>query len=340
MELSDQDATRRVAVVVAAHDAAATVSRAVASALAEPEVSEVVVVDDASSDDTAGAARAADDGSGRLTVHRMNVNGGPGRARNVGIAASAAPFVAVLDSDDVFVSGRLARLLAVSDWDLVADDIVFVASPEDAERAAAASRLCGTPAAARLGLADFLYGNVTRSGRDRRELGFLHVVMRRDFLERHGLAYDETLRLGEDLDLYARALAAGGRFRVAEGAGYIAVRRPSSLSAQHRTEDLGNLLLALDRLGAQYALAAPDRRALSTLRRDVAARYELRRFLDGKRRYGLARTALRTVRSPFATRAVVRGVIQDKLRLAVRLMRAIRPQAEAPHGLIEEIRQR
>ena len=31
--------------------------------------------------------------------------------------------------------------------------------------------------------------------------------MRRAFLERHGLAYDETMRLGEDYDLYARALS-------------------------------------------------------------------------------------------------------------------------------------
>ncbi|RUY70024.1 glycosyltransferase, partial [Mesorhizobium sp. M7A.F.Ca.CA.001.13.1.1] len=59
-----------VCVIIAAKNAAATIAVAIASALREPEVAEVVVVDDASTDDTAGVARSADDGSGRLSVMR------------------------------------------------------------------------------------------------------------------------------------------------------------------------------------------------------------------------------------------------------------------------------
>src|SRR5262245_43042967 len=77
-----------VAIVIAAWRASATVGRAVASALAQRETAEVVVVDDASNDGgaTLAAARAADDGSGRLKVIELAANGGPSRARNVAIA--------------------------------------------------------------------------------------------------------------------------------------------------------------------------------------------------------------------------------------------------------------
>ncbi|TIR69420.1 MAG: glycosyltransferase, partial [Mesorhizobium sp.] len=44
--------TPRVCVIIAARNAARTIPVAIASALREPEVAEVVVVDDASTDDT------------------------------------------------------------------------------------------------------------------------------------------------------------------------------------------------------------------------------------------------------------------------------------------------
>ncbi len=97
-----------ICVVIPAFDAAATIARAVRSALAEREVSEVIVVDDASRDATAAAAARADDGSGRLRLIRFDANRGPAAARNAAIAASRAPFVAILDADDYLVAGRFA----------------------------------------------------------------------------------------------------------------------------------------------------------------------------------------------------------------------------------------
>lgn len=340
MKAANVDAARRVAVVVAARDAATSVGRAVASALGEPEVAEVVVVDDASSDGTEAAATAADDGSGRLAVHRLAQNAGPAAARNRAIAASGAPLVAVLDADDVFVPGRLARLLAVPDWDLVADDVLFVRSPEAADRAALAPPEPASDGVDVIDLETFLLGGLRRRGREGRELGYLHVLARRDFLDRHAIRYDETLRLGEDVDLYARSLAAGARFRLLRRAGYVAVRRPGSLSARHRTEDLGAMRAALGRLTAHKGLTAAERHALTLLVRDVAARHELRRFLDEKRRDGLLAATLAALGRPLAPRAVLAGVLKDKLREFARRLPGAPGRTDAPQGLIEEVRQR
>lgn len=91
---------------------------AIGSILVEPadSVAEVVVVDDASQrrETIAALARLADIDH-RVTVLRAERNRGPGAARNIGIAAAQSPWIAFLDSDDLWVPGRgevLSRALA------------------------------------------------------------------------------------------------------------------------------------------------------------------------------------------------------------------------------------
>src|SRR5262245_37428364 len=89
---------RTVSVILPTYNRAHVLGRAVASALEQtyPHV-ELVVVDDCSTDETPRLEELA---SPRLTVLRMESNGGPSRARNLGIARSTGAYVAFLDSDD------------------------------------------------------------------------------------------------------------------------------------------------------------------------------------------------------------------------------------------------
>jgi succinoglycan biosynthesis protein ExoU len=272
-----------------------------------------VVVDDASTDSTVDAARAADDGSGRLEVVAQPANAGPAAARNRAIALSTAPVIAILDADDRFVPGRLGTLLAVPDWDIVADDILFVPEATGLERAGRSLPAPPVPDRGRaIDLATFVRGNITRRGRRRGELGFLHPLLRRAFLEDAGLAYDETMRLGEDYDLYARALAAGARFRIVHTVGYLALERPGSLSGAHGTGDLERLVAADTRLLADPHISAQEAAALSAHRRDTMRRHRLRTFLDARRARGLAGAAVHLLGRPAETLDVVRGVVSDK----------------------------
>lgn len=303
-----------VCVIIPAFNARDTVGAAVASALAEPQTAEVVVVDDASSDGTAEAARGADDGSERLRVIAFAANRGPSAARNAAIAASGAPFVAVLDADDRFLPGRLGALLSVADWDLIADDIVFTAAPDDVERLAARAAVAAPARSLDLSLEAFVAGNMTRAGRRRRELGFLHPVMRRAFLEEHALSYDEALRLGEDYDLYARALLCGARYKLVGTVGYLALERPGSLSGSHRTDDLARLCAVDTRLLRDPRLTPREASAIRAHRADVSRRHRLRAFLDIKRAGGSAAGALHLLRNASHVPSVVAGVSRDKLR--------------------------
>lgn len=243
-----------VAVVIAAWRAAGTIGKAVASALAQPEAAEIVVVDDASGDQgaTLAAARAADDGSGRLKVIALDANGGPARARNVAISASTSPWICVLDSDDFMEPGRLSRLLAHArdGHDFIADDLMQ--TPEGSPASAGRTMWFDGPAAPQdISFSDFVRGNIPHRDRARRELGFLKPLMRRDWLAANAIAYDEAMRLGEDYDLYARALAAGARFRLVPWTGYVSVMRTDSLSAHHSRKDLAALEAADVRLLAR-----------------------------------------------------------------------------------------
>ena len=270
-----------VAVVIAAHDAARTIGRAVRSALAEPEVAEVWVVDDASRDETAAEAYRHDDGSGRLRMLALSVNHGPAAARNQALSLTRADWVCVLDADDHFLPGRIGRMLrAGGEAELIADrplrdDAAWVREDQAAPE--------------QISFEQFVRANITRPGRSREEMGFIKPLMKRDFLTAHALAYDEGMRLGEDYDLYARALALGARLHLLPPMGYCAVTRADSLSARHDVTDLEALRDCDLRLAGLRCFTPSERRAIRAHHQSIDARVQWRRLIEAVKAHDPAR---------------------------------------------------
>jgi succinoglycan biosynthesis protein ExoU len=314
MEISMAEAAAQtICVIVAAKNAADTIGKAVRSALIESLVSEVVVVDDGSTDGTAHAAGQADDGTGRLKVISFPQNRGPSAARNAAIAASHAPLIAILDADDFFFPGRFEPMLAESDWDMLADNIAFIYDPASApqpERFETRAR--------GISLVEFVEGNISQRGRPRGEIGFLKPVMRRAFLDAHNIRYDEALRLGEDYDLYLRALAKGARYKVIEHCGYGAVVRHDSLSSKHRTNDLRSLYEADNAILADRQLPEQARSIITRHRDHIRERYEHRAFLDLKAQSGSFAALRYLLTRPRYLPAVSTAIFHDKLDAARR----------------------
>ncbi|XUU60706.1 glycosyltransferase family 2 protein [Erythrobacter sp. HA6-11] len=301
-----------IAVIIPAYRAAWCIADAVASALAQPEVAEVLVVDDASGDETLDAAATADDGTGRLKLLRQEVNQGPSAARNRAIAESGSPYIAVLDSDDRFLPGRFATLLSIEeDWDFVADDILFAGNAETIAAMPAPERQ-GPPRTRKIDLAEFARRNISKRGADRSELGFLKPLMRREFLEKNNLVYNEQLRLGEDFILYAEALEKGAKFLLAEACGYGAIERSGSLSGNHSSDDLAALTTA----SREIMSGLPRGLAKDLMQQHAAAldaKVAHRRFLDRKRSEGLLPATARLARSPNQLFSVASNIAKDKL---------------------------
>ncbi len=306
----DSDASRNVCIIIAAKDASRTIGRAVASALAQPETFEVIVVDDASTDGTALAARTADDGTNRLQVVSFAENRGPAAARNHAISVSGSPIVGILDSDDFFLSGRLGRLIAENDWDFIADNVAFMGEGQVID---AQNCIPAIPAHPRsLDFVEFIAGNISRRGNLRGEIGFLKPLMRRSFLDKFAIRYNENLRLGEDYELYARSLARGARYKIVHSCGYAAVVRGDSLSGRHRTADLKCLFEADQAMAREFSLDAEAKTILKRHERQVRDRYDLRHFLDLKQNRGVWSAFDYAVKHPSAIRPIVAGIFADK----------------------------
>lgn len=320
-----------VCVIIAARNAAGTIGRAIDSALAQTEVLEVIVVDDASSDGTAEISRARSDATGRLRVHRLDENVGPSAARNLAIAQSVAPFIAILDADDFFLPGRFAALLGAGDWDMIADNIVFVdesrANDIDLDSVAAHQ-----VAPRQLSIAEFVEGSISRRGRYKGELGFLKPIFSRAFLDRHELRYTEEMRLSEDYDLYLRAMFAGARFRIVAGCYYVAVELSGSLSSRHGWQELALVHQAVGRL---RDLAPRDNARLwHQLNRQFAQtdrKWRHRAVLSRKRDIGTWRALIEIAWRPKQLAGVLIDTARDKLN-------ALRPVKSVTTSTPNELR--
>jgi succinoglycan biosynthesis protein ExoO len=255
-------------VIIAAWNAERTIAAAISSALRQTGVSlEIIVADDASSDATAEIAAGL--GDPRIIIVRNTSNGGPAAARNAALAAATGAWIAVLDADDTMAPGRLAALIgkaATHSLDIVADNMwlepeggrarLFVPESLDAtfervtfEKFCAHNRLFGK-----------LPG-----------YGYLKPVFRADFLRRAGLLYDTALRVGEDFNIVAEALAQGARYGRVRSAFYNYTVAAGSISHRLSAASARAMLAADDRFFHRYgqALTPSQTAALQGHRRSL-----------------------------------------------------------------------
>ncbi len=197
--LPPQNAPRPpVTVVVPVRDRAEQLARCLSGLRDGPEV---IVVDDASVDPRAVAelARAA---GARLV--RRPVNGGPAAARNTGLAHASTELVAFVDSDCVPSPGWIEALLPQ-----FADPAVAAVAP----RIVAADPGGGVLAAyeAEHSALDMGPGeSIVRPGAMVPYVPSAALLVRRSAA---GRGFDETMRVGEDVDLVWRLAAEGHHIR-------------------------------------------------------------------------------------------------------------------------------
>jgi len=254
-------------VIIAAWRAEDHLSRALQSALRQTDVAlETVVVDDASPDGTLAVAEDWARRDSRVRVVGLKQNSGPAAARNAGLDAARGRWACILDADDAMLPERLSRMMTLGeaqDAAAVFDDFQPV---DEAGRPRDSTYLSPfalrTPV--RWDLQTFLAGCQAEPGRP--SLGYLKPILRVDFLRRHGLRYDETLRNGEDFHLLIALLAAGGAVWVTPDVGYLYTMRTGSISSRLDPEHAQALAAADAAFLERHAAAMPPE-ALRLMRR-------------------------------------------------------------------------
>ena len=206
-----------VSIIIPTFNRARLVSRAIESGLEQHLVDlEVLVVDDGSTDDTAEAiGRLAHQ---QVSCHRLPVNMGPGNARRVGVERAHGRYIALLDSDDVWLPGKLETQIAVlerhPEIDLVFTDYLNIDHRVSREYSAF-SRV-------RESLSKLRARDVCRGARVIED-GLPAAIMAENFIlpstvvarrtTVNGVGgFDARLRTGEDLELWWRLMLAGATF--------------------------------------------------------------------------------------------------------------------------------
>ena len=271
-------------VIVPAYNAEAFIGRALASVLVQTEPAlEVLVIDDASTDGTAARVAQIARQDPRVRLLHLAVNSGPGAARNRGLEAARGEWVALLDADDAFTPQRIATLCALgaqTHADLVSDNLLLCPEHGGAAFPMIPNAVLGAPRP--MSAAEFIAGNIGNPRTPRISYGFMHPIVRRSFLVRHRLRYEEQNRFGEDFLFYLACLAHGATWWITPAALYRYSVRAGSLTEAQSAADLNRIRAAERRLLDDPATAADPafRRLLRRHLRGIDRRYAYRAFTD------------------------------------------------------------
>ena len=209
-------------VIMPAYNVSRIIERAIRSALAQtlPPL-EILVIDDCSTDDTVEVVRALAREIPSLRVLSTPVNSGPAAARNVGLRAAKADWIALLDSDDAWKPGRLKRLSEVASAtsaDFVADNLVMWDPVADAQFKPSYYELAEPQK--QITLLDMFRAD-DNFDFSKTSFSLMKPICRRKFLADHRLEYNENLKVGEDFALLAESLFNGAKVILIEEAYYI-----------------------------------------------------------------------------------------------------------------------
>ncbi|WP_049753626.1 glycosyltransferase [Alkalilimnicola ehrlichii] len=209
-QAADASAQPLVSVIMPAFNAASYIEEAIDSVLAQDYPhKELIVIDDGSSDDTVARVQAYGDRVRLLT----QANQGSAVARNQGLDAAQGEYIAFLDSDDVWLPGKLTAQVGYleahpdvgmiySDWLPWKRDKQSKAFPPP-EALAPATPDTGVPPEEIPLLTEgsgWLYNRLLFGSL----LHTITVMARRELIEQVG-RFDPELKRGQDYDYWLRA---------------------------------------------------------------------------------------------------------------------------------------
>lgn len=185
-----------VSVIIPAFNAAATILRAIDSVVQQKVADvELIIIDDGSTDGTVAVVTEHIRGMHNARLIRKAHNSGVSAARNAGIVVARGEFLAFLDADDVWLPGKLSKQLATIRRE---SGIVLVSCN---------SQLIGPNGAA------IKEGHLKRppvQGADAWKTLLVYnfiptpTVLTRTALVKNCGGFDESLAVGEDLDLWIK----------------------------------------------------------------------------------------------------------------------------------------
>lgn len=253
--IPDPDARPEVSIIIPAYNSAAYIGEALESVFEQTyDRFEVIVVNDGSSD-TADLERVLNRFPSKLRYIKQE-NRGAAAARNAGLHAARGELVAFLDADDAYLPTFLdkqVQLLERSKADVVySDALLFGDSPVAGQTFMKLQGASGDITTERLLSVKASIQTST-------------VVARKAQIFRVGL-FDESLRRGQDFELWFRLAKAGMRF-ACQPAFLTKYRVVTTGLSGGVISMLQRTLTVLEAIEARYELTAGEKAALELTRK-------------------------------------------------------------------------
>jgi glycosyltransferase involved in cell wall biosynthesis len=237
-----------LSVVVPLHDVAPYLPQLVSTAArTERDDVEFVLVDDHSGDGTPAVAEGLLPALPHARLLRLDGARGVSAARNLGIRESTADAITFFDGDDWVAPGYLDRALAL--WERRDVDVMRF----DYVRQTGVQRELAEMPVGRRGEPVLLRALVNPVHRST-VVDFPNVwsgIIRRSFLEQHGLTFDEMLATAEDREWWWRVVLADPRASYERLAGYFYRRQVQSSLTQIGDERQLHYMDAMERIIAR-----------------------------------------------------------------------------------------
>ena len=191
-----------ISIIVPAYNVSSYIGEALSSVFIQDiKDYEVIVVDDGSTD-TPELEKVLEPYRDRINYIRQN-NRGIGAARNTALRVARGELIALLDSDDVWLEGKLSEQLEFmrsGGYDMVYADALLFGDAPWPEGTTFMDRSPSNGEVSLYGLLDNQCTPVVST-----------VIMRKDIVEQVGRFDEEDRNLTEDYDLWLRMAGAGAR---------------------------------------------------------------------------------------------------------------------------------
>ncbi|WP_420247506.1 glycosyltransferase family 2 protein, partial [Citrobacter sedlakii] len=103
---------KTVSVIIPCYNSSRYITQAIHSVLLQEEfILEIICIDDCSQDDTVEIIEKIRTKNGIVKLIKNDVNSGPATSRNIGLDAARGDYIAFLDSDDYWISGKIETQL-------------------------------------------------------------------------------------------------------------------------------------------------------------------------------------------------------------------------------------
>ena len=235
----------KVSVIIPAYNTEAYLAKAIESVLEQTLTDiEVIIVDDASSDKTVEVAKSFTDPRLKVIVNQQNL--GAAAARNRALRAAQGEWIAVLDSDDWYAPERLSKLVSLANEknaDMIADDLYLINDGETSPWSTLIQE--SEERIDKIFQVDIVYFVETDIyGQPGLHLGISKPLFKREFLVKHGIEYDDAIRMGQDFWIDMKCLIKGARFFLEPKPYYFYRSRAGSLVHKSQLSRLNQYLNA------------------------------------------------------------------------------------------------